>query len=425
MKRLLLSTLCIILGLATCQQAKKELAEGSNDAYILSITNASDLDREHETILLHRKNLVEIFGELPEGQIPHIQSQADEWLPSQADDLDKDGQWDEVAFTLKIPAKSTKNLELVFKPSTEAVAFPPKANVRLGEKMSKEDTAYQDLAQTVRKPGHTKAKPTAMYQMEGPGWENDKVGFRLYFDPRNGIDIFGKTTDELVMDNKVGIVGDYHKLQDWGMDILKVGNSLGAGALAISHNGTLHRLSGAENVTFEVLAEGPARAVFKLHYENWPVGDDTLQLTQQISIWAGQYCYKNEVSFEGMPEGAKVVTGIVNLQSDSMQQVAANGIKGISTYDAQAYGGEQLGMAVLADEGSVLSMEQAPEEGEGIIETFYVELQPAKPTVYRFFAAWELSDERFATQEGFREFIMQETKRLGQPVKVSKAELAL
>ena len=34
---------------------------------------------------------------------------------------------------------------------------------------------------------------------EGPGWENSNVGYRLYLDWRNAIDIFGKEVDTLVL----------------------------------------------------------------------------------------------------------------------------------------------------------------------------------------------------------------------------------
>ena len=40
----------------------------------------------------------------------------------------------------------------------------------------------------------------ALYQMEGPAWESDKVAYRFYLDERNRIDIFGKSTPKMVLD---------------------------------------------------------------------------------------------------------------------------------------------------------------------------------------------------------------------------------
>ena len=66
---------------------------------------------------------------------------------------------------------------------------------------------------------------------EGPGWESSKVGYRLYFDWRNAIDIFGKKVDTMVL-SKVGLdnYDSYHEESPWGQDILKAGKSLGIGS---------------------------------------------------------------------------------------------------------------------------------------------------------------------------------------------------
>ena len=67
---------------------------------------------------------------------------------------------------------------------------------------------------------------------EGPGWESNKIGYRLYLDWRNVIDLFGKVTDTLVLP-QVGQDGyeSYHHMSNWGMDILNAGKSLGIGAI--------------------------------------------------------------------------------------------------------------------------------------------------------------------------------------------------
>ena len=63
---------------------------------------------------------------------------------------------------------------------------------------------------------------TWFIRYEGPGWENNQIGYRLYLDWRNAIDIFGKKVDSLVLPY-VGQDGfdSYHDPADWGQDILK------------------------------------------------------------------------------------------------------------------------------------------------------------------------------------------------------------
>src|SRR5690606_41170855 len=65
-----------------------------------------------------------------------------------------------------------------------------------------------------------------LIRYDGPGIESDKVAYRIYLDERNGFDIFGKKTPDLVLQD-VGLDGfeSYHHPAPWGMDILKVGAS--------------------------------------------------------------------------------------------------------------------------------------------------------------------------------------------------------
>ncbi len=143
--------------------------------------------------------------------------------------MDGDGSWDELVFLCDLGTGESR--KLIFEP-VEPTAYPVfnvRTHLRFCRANEPYDTAWGDLRMKTNDTKFT----VPVYQMEGPAWENDIVGFRNYYDARNGIDIYGKRVHEMVLDS-VGVKGrDYHELADWGMDILKVGNSLGAGAIAI------------------------------------------------------------------------------------------------------------------------------------------------------------------------------------------------
>ena len=88
---------------------------------------------------------------------------------------------------------------------------------------------------------------------EGPGWENSQVGFRLYLDWRNAIDIFGKKVDTLVLAN-VGhpYSGSYHEEAPWGLDILKAGKSLGIGVFGRYVNDSVIHFREVENTSVKI-----------------------------------------------------------------------------------------------------------------------------------------------------------------------------
>lgn len=107
-------------------------------------------------------------------------------------------------------------------------------------------------------------------RFEGPGWESDKVGYRLYMDWRNANDIFGKRTNKLVLQH-VGLDGfmSYHKMCDWGSDILGVGQSLGIGSIGHWHDTIAERVSVTDSVNSRICYSGNLESKLKNEYNGW------------------------------------------------------------------------------------------------------------------------------------------------------------
>ncbi len=95
------------------------------------------------------------------------------------------------------------------------------------------------------------------------------------------------------------------------MDILKVGNSLGAGAIALKKKGRLYRLDFPEEGTYKMIVNGPLRSIFELGYNNWKMNGHSYNIIHRISIWGGAQFYKSEVTVSGFTGDETLVTGIV------------------------------------------------------------------------------------------------------------------
>jgi hypothetical protein len=257
--------------------------------------------------------------------------------------------------------------------------------------------------------------------MEGPAWENDVVAFRNYFDARNGIDIYGKRTSEMVMDS-VGLFESYHELQDWGMDVLKVGNSLGAGAIALKVNDEIHRIGLPEEGTYRRLTDGPLRASFELTFKGMKVENNSYDILHHISIWGGTHFYKSTVNVSGLTGDESLVTGIVNMEIDTFSVINHNDqYVSLVTHGNQAFDGEILGMGILMHKEPFNQVTTAPESGEGIIQTYMASLNITedKPVTFYFFAGWELQDPSFKDEDAFISVIDKYAQRLANPVDVN------
>ena len=375
----------------------------------ITLSNSSKIDLTDVPVVIQKPEIEENLGSLIGEGI--LLMNGEEELPIQLNDLDKDGNWDELITLLDLSANQTVNLSLKSAEEVSQEKLTQRTNIRMAQKTETEGEF--DLVENADRLQGTDTKYTSKYfQYEGPGWENDKIAFRNYFDERNGMDIFGKTTSEMAL-HKVGVGASYHELQDWGMDILKVGNSLGSGAIALLYQDSLYRVTAPENATYQLVNAGPLRSSFDLDFAEVKLADRKVKVKHRVSITAGVFGYQSEVFLEGEKEGIQIVSGIVNIQSEEAELLTTGEMNILYTYDNQAFGGENLGMALMASNPDYQSWYKTPDKGEGIVQTYAMVCQPDQEgkATFLFLAGWELSDSRFKTKAGFEEYLLEEANR--------------
>ncbi|CAM3984255.1 protein of unknown function [Pedobacter westerhofensis] len=397
----------------------------------IQLRNMLPMERKNELIELDRAFLEKKLGRLSETVPLEVVGLKDR--PAvQFDDLNGDGKWEKAVFLCDFKSRETVKLKLVLTGEV-VVSGGPLAHVRHRRKRG--DDFGRDLRLDSVPAGQPNTDFTKVklppFLTEGPAWENDKVGFRIYMDVRNTKDIWGKTTPAMMMD-VVGVDPNviYHDLAPWGMDILAVGKSLGAGSLALSvpvkgKSDTLVRLGGINmgRIIYKKISDGPVRAVFQMQYPAWNVlGNGRLtSLTEQISIWGGQYFYESKVSMKNAPAGAKLVTGIVNLKSKKAVQDTLHNPALLYTFDRQSENKDNLGMAVMLNRADLVAFGQTPDAGSDVLNTYTVQLKMpiSKPGVtFRFYSCWERSDANFASEGRFKRYLSKEAKAYTSPILV-------
>lgn len=295
-----------------------------------------------------------------------------------------------------------KSLDYVWVDKADYPTFEPRTNIRIGYAENK-DKNYLSLQSHVRPQGHKQGN--YIYQAEGPIWESDMVAFRTYFDKRNGKDIFGKTTNKIITE-EIGVSGNYHKLQNWGMDILKVNNSLGAGALAMLKDGNLYRLGETERAKMEILRTGILSSQLLLDYDGWNVLDNNYNVDEKISISAGNRYYESEILLDGGSDADTLVTGIVDLHELPAKIFEHKGYHVLYSHGAQSYIEDMLGMAVIISDENFAGFSAAPKEGKGVSYTHTAYLKPTNNFYkYSFYVGWEKEDVGFKGEKFFVEQI--------------------
>ncbi|GAO30196.1 DUF4861 family protein [Geofilum rubicundum] len=381
------------------------------DGPLLEVQNPHNQPVLGKSFVVERSTVDSLLkGEWTDNSAIKVTDQRERLLISQLDDVDGDGQWDELVFQANF--NQDELLQLSFEVVDESTLgeMTHLTNVRFARKESPD----QEVSDEARLKSTDSPTISAIYQMEGPAWENDVVGFRNYYDARNGMDIFGKRTSEMVLD-KAGINDqNYHELDEWGMDILKVGNSLGAGAIAIGIGDEIYRVGPAEAAGFHLISEGPVRSVFDLTFNGVPAGDRTYDVVHRISIYAGDHFYRSQVWVEDLQGDEMLYTGIVDMHELPVFEETYEGVKIFGTYGNQGFNEEILGLGVLIPDDQFLHYKAAPESGEGVIETHLTALQLTEnaPSEYAFAAGWELQDAGFTNDFYFKEVLKKSAIKL-------------
>ena len=254
----------------------------------------------------------------------------------------------------------------------------------------------------------------ALFKYEGPGWESEKVGYRFYLDWRNATDIFGKKVNELVL-HKVGtndvVANDdsYHEMQDWGMDIFKVGSTLGIGSIGMMNNEKIEMVSKTDEISCEITTNGPILSEIKTIYSGWLVDEIKHDLKSKISISAGSRLSK--ASLEINNNAKNITTGLAKyIDTEFIKSTNQGDWQYIALYGKQTLNNDDLGIVLFYRKSDLIK------QGEDDLN-YYVSLKPNKNMVeYAFAAAWEKELNGITTKEGFFSYINEELLKLNNPV---------
>jgi len=375
------------------------------------ITNPLAVNRTNEVIVIKRN----FFGNVPNHLFPVIKKNKTTYT-TQTLDINNDGRWDELLIEVNLAAKSMDTLQVSWVKKNVLPLFKKQSNVQLS-KRSDDAIPSTEINHAIRYRGFTQNIAKPFYQMEGPGIENDKVAFRSFFDYRNGKDIYGKIVDTPVLE-KVGVGASWHQMQYWGKDILRVGNSLGAGALAIKEGEKIYPLADADTSFFNALFEGALKAAFKLDFKNWDAGNLKKNGSETVSVSKGTFYYQNNIDLV-LSQPQNLISGFANFGKFEVIHKKHNArFSSIATYGKQADGTDSnLGLAIMFTTDEYVE-HATTDSSSSISYTSYVSLKPsAKKTIY-FFACWEKTDKRFATAPGFAKYLQQTADLLANPIKI-------
>lgn len=297
--------------------------------FTVTVTNPSDADRTDVPVVI---DLQEALGQkaaailsaevtVPDGSPSGV------IIPSQLDDLDGDLVPDELAFVADVPANSSVSFRVECSDVLSQKSFPP----RTAAFMKVWDRKYRyPYINSIEYQGRN--EPLATYDAiygHGAQWESELVGFRVYMDHRQSIDIYGKPTPQLVLD-KTNFYSTREDIANGlGCDILFAGASVGAGSFRGYIKEQPTYVDSVEARGQRVIASGSVRAIVEVTDKNWFYHDKTLQMRQRYILYAGHRDVQVDIQLAG-PEidSEQFCTGVQKIEMENEGFLEASGLAG-------------------------------------------------------------------------------------------------
>ncbi|WP_409267760.1 DUF4861 family protein [Massilia sp. BHUDP2] len=293
---------------------------------------------------------------------------------------------------------------------------------------------------TIEKAGATVAPfPAKTYarfvqeRLDDFAWENDKLAHRTYGPAlaapapagsdkevlvTSGMDIWFKRVPYPIVDRWYNIGHDhYHVDEGEGIDMYNVGPTRGAGGTGIWDGQKL--FVGTNYKTWKILANGPVRTVFELHYDGWDAQGTKVSEVKRFTVDAGRYFDRidSTFSFTG-PASLNAAVGLNKRPSDKGQEVKVDFSENkkdgslVQWVTQRSFG--DFGVAVIVPSASGF----AADERNGLV---IAPVSSGQPLSYHVGAAWTRGSP-FATQADWQRHVAEEAARLRAPVSVSLAK---
>ena len=289
--------------------------------------------------------------------------------PCQLDDLDNDGRYECLSFIVaEIGGKKTLDYSVTLSNEGQPRAYTPQvyAEMMLTNKKIKSSNKQDLYISSLTVDNGT--NPYWMLHHHGPAFENDMVAYRIYFDERQTVDIYGKYRRGLELRDTQFYPDSLQKATGYGDDVLWVGKTFGVGAMRGWNKGAMQMLQDVESRTLSVVSRGPLRTVVKVVDKGWNprypdtcTHDERIDMTTYYTLYAGRRDCQVDILFSRDASRLQLSTGLVNVMQSS-EYSDGRGLRGcwgtdwpVSAKDSVGHKRETVGLGICLPSTNVIS----------------------------------------------------------------------
>ena len=232
-----------------------------------------------------------------------------EEIPSQLDDLNGDRRPDELAFLVDLPAKGKKTLTVTLSSAKSDKTYPARV---YAEMLVSDKRGKHVPVQSVTIPGTSNIYNQMHHH--GPAFESELVAYRLYFDHKQTVDIYGKFNKGFEIKESQFYPTDEQLARGFGDDVLMVGGSCGVGALKGCDGKKATHITPVATLTERIIAYGPVRTISEIEVADWQYQGSELNMTNRYTLYGGHRDVFVETFFEEPLKDEVFCTGVVDIK---------------------------------------------------------------------------------------------------------------
>ena len=201
-------------------------------------------------------------------------------ISSQLDDLNTDGIPDELVFLINLQRKQTRTVTLKTIPSAQRDSFPTEVYADMITKEKKGPKVF------VRKASSTKNDMYNTMYHHGVAFESALIAYRIYFDNKSTVDVYGKKKQQLELATTGWYPTDAQLAAGYGDDILQVFSLVGVGSVKGWDGTKATHIDKFDKRTQRIVSTGKLRTIVESDVEGWQYEGKKINMTVRYIMYA-------------------------------------------------------------------------------------------------------------------------------------------
>jgi len=326
--------------------AQKDLNPGTY-AYI-TIENPDNFARKNSPVVIPVTDITAKFKKYNKQRIGIFDGSKE--IESQFDDLNNDGIADEVAFLVDLaPKAKVKLMVRMLPPNFEIPNFKKEV---FAELMKKDKVDGADHFTMVTEASSDKDDMYNKMQHHGVAFESAEIAYRLYFDKKQTVDVYGKITPKLEIAETQWYPKDEQLAKGYGDDVLKVNESVGVGTVKGWDGSKATHVEVMSKRTQRIVATGNLRNVVEIEVQGWQYAGKTFNVKMRYIQYARHRDVEAQVLFDkDFKDSITLCTGVQRMPEEKFHTDKTNlvGIwgKDFPVNDSIKFGKQTIGLGVV------------------------------------------------------------------------------